>query len=80
MDEAIRQAYQRKGPAVLILPKDFGWDKIEDNFRNNAAAHKVVPNFPAPRKEQVDKALELIKMLKIQLFTLVMVLKMLVRN
>lgn len=61
MDEAIRQAYQRKGPAVLILPKDFGWDKIEDNFRNNAAAHKVVPNFPAPRKEQVDKALELIK-------------------
>ena len=61
MDEAIRQAYQKKGPAVLILPKDFGWDKIEDNFRNNAAAHKVVPNFPAPRKEQIDKALELIK-------------------
>ncbi|WP_278390693.1 thiamine pyrophosphate-binding protein, partial [Lactobacillus acetotolerans] len=25
MDEAIRQAYAKMGPAVLILPKDFGW-------------------------------------------------------
>ena len=26
-DEAIRQAYARKGPAVIIIPKDYGWQK-----------------------------------------------------
>ena len=59
MDEAIRQAYAKKGPAVIIVPKDFGWDKIEDNFRVNANAHRE--NTPAPKKESIEEAVKLIK-------------------
>ncbi len=61
MDEAIRQAYAKMGPAVLILPKDFGWDKISDNFRVNYDAHAVSPNYAAPKKESVDAAVKLLK-------------------
>ncbi len=61
MDEAIRQAYAKMGPAVLILPKDFGWDKISDNFRVNYDAHAVTPNYAAPKKESVDAAVKLLK-------------------
>lgn len=60
MDEAIRQAYAKMGPAVLILPKDFGWDKISDNFRVNYDAHAVTPNYAAPKKESVDAAVKLL--------------------
>ncbi|MBP2058893.1 pyruvate oxidase [Lactobacillus colini] len=61
MDEAIRQAYAQNGPAVLVVPKDFGWDEIEDSFRVNAANHSAMPNYPEPRKEDVEKAVALIK-------------------
>lgn len=61
MDEAIRQAYAKMGPAVLILPKDFGWDKISDNFRVNYDAHAASPNYAAPKKESVDAAVKLLK-------------------
>lgn len=60
MDEAIRQAYARKGPAILIIPKDFGWAEIEDNFRVNANAH-VAENYPEPTKASVEEAVKLIK-------------------
>ncbi len=58
-DEAIRQAYARKGPAVLIIPKDYGWQKIEDNFRVNKDA-KPEANYPAPTKTSVGEAIKLI--------------------
>lgn len=60
MDEAIRQAYERKGPAVLIVSKDFGWDKIEDNFRVNKDVHPE-PNYAAPTKTSVEEAVKLLK-------------------
>lgn len=60
MDEAIRQAYARKGPAVMIIPKDFGWQKIDDNFRVNYNAH-VEDNYPAPTKTSVEDAVKLLK-------------------
>lgn len=60
MDEAIRQAYARKGPAVLIISKDLGWQEIEDNFRVNKEAMPK-PNYPAPTTESVEKALNLLK-------------------
>ncbi|MBP2058015.1 pyruvate oxidase [Lactobacillus colini] len=60
MDEAIRQAYARKGPAVLIVSKDLGWTKIEDNFRVNKDAMPE-PNYPAPTSESVEEAVKLIK-------------------
>ena len=52
-DEAIRQAYARKGPAVLIIPKDYGWQKIEDNFRVSKKAQPK-PNYPAPTETSVE--------------------------
>ncbi len=60
MDEAIRQAYARKGPAVVIIPKDFGWQNIDDNFRVNYNAH-VKDNYPAPTKTSVEDAVKLLK-------------------
>ncbi|WEE36652.1 pyruvate oxidase [Lactiplantibacillus paraplantarum] len=61
-DEAIRQAYAHNGVAVLTIPKDFGWAKIEDNFETNAGVHTV--NYPAPTAESVADAIELIKAAK----------------
>ena len=60
MDEAIRQAYAKKGPAVLIISKDLGWQKIEDNFRVTYQNH-VKPNYAAPTKESVEEAVKLLK-------------------
>ncbi|WEV51142.1 pyruvate oxidase [Lactobacillus sp. ESL0731] len=60
MDEALRQAYAKKGPAVLILPKDFGWDKINYNFQVTANSLTAMPNYAAPIKESVDEAVKLI--------------------
>ncbi len=59
-DEAIRQAYARKGPAVLIIPKDYGWQKIEDNFRVSKKAQPK-PNYPAPTETSVEEAVKLLK-------------------
>ncbi|RMC44969.1 pyruvate oxidase [Lactobacillus sp. ESL0230] len=60
MDEALRQAYAKKGPAVLILPKDFGWDKINDNFRVTYNSISAIPNYAAPKKADVDAAVKLL--------------------
>ncbi|RVU71486.1 MULTISPECIES: pyruvate oxidase [Lactobacillus] len=60
MDEAIRQAYAKKGPAVLIISKDLGWQKIDDNFRVTYQNH-VKPNYAAPTKESVEDAVKLLK-------------------
>lgn len=60
MDEAIRNAYEKKGPAVLIVSKDQGWGEINDNFVSSYKNH-VGPNHPAPTKESVDEAVKLIK-------------------
>ena len=59
MDEAIRQAYARKGPAVLIISKDLGWQKIEDNFRVN---YKAVPTetYLEPTTASVEEAAKLL--------------------
>ena len=59
-DEAIRQAYARKGPAVIIIPKDYGWQKIDDTFRVNKDAHPA-DNYPAPTKASVEEAVKLLK-------------------
>ncbi|MDF7668614.1 MULTISPECIES: pyruvate oxidase [unclassified Lactobacillus] len=61
MDEALRQAYAKKGPAVLILPKDFGWDKINDNFRVTYNSLEAIPNYAAPKKTDVEAALKVLK-------------------
>ncbi|WP_255570020.1 thiamine pyrophosphate-binding protein, partial [Lactobacillus delbrueckii] len=60
MDTAIRQAYAKKGPAVLVIPKDFGWQEIEDNYRVSASNH-VADNYAAPTAESIEAATKLIK-------------------
>lgn len=44
----------------MIIPKDYGWQKIEDNFRMNKDAHPKA-NYPAPTKTSVDEAVKLLK-------------------
>ncbi len=36
IDEAIQEAYEKKGVAVVTIPKDFGWAQIPDTYVSNA--------------------------------------------
>lgn len=45
MDEAIRQAYAKRGVAVVVLPVDLGWKDIPaSEFYSSAAAHREYPH------------------------------------
>lgn len=59
-DEAIRQAYEKKGVAVLTIPKDLGWAEIDDTYVSNAKS-QVTPLYPDPTPESVSEATKLIK-------------------
>lgn len=59
-DEAIKQAYEKKGVAVLTIPKDFGWAEIKDNYVSAANTH-VEPVYPDPEPTSVKKAAQMIK-------------------
>ncbi len=63
IDEAIRQAYKYKGVSVVIIPKDFGWAMIEDNYVTNAKNHQT-PLYPEPKTDQINQAVDLIKKAK----------------
>lgn len=59
-DEAIQEAYEKKGVAVLTIPKDFGWAQIKDNYVSAANTH-VEPVYPEPAKPSIDEAVRMIK-------------------
>ncbi len=59
-DEAIRQAYEKHGVAVLTIPKDLGWAEINDTYEPNVKSH-TAPVYPDPRPEDVSEAVKLIK-------------------
>ena len=60
VDAAIRAAYENQGVAVVIIPKDFGWAKIEDDYQSSANSY-VHPEWDKPaRDEDITKALDLI--------------------
>lgn len=40
VDEAIRQAYAHKGVAVVTIPKDLGWQDIEDTYVSTAVHYQ----------------------------------------
>lgn len=63
VDEAIRQAYAHQGVAVLTLPKDLGWQEIEDDYVSSADLYQK-PIYPAPDLTKVDEALALLKAAK----------------
>ncbi|MCI1902261.1 MAG: pyruvate oxidase [Bifidobacteriaceae bacterium] len=59
-DEAISQAIEKRGVAVLTIPKDLGWAQINDTYQTNANTY-VAPIAPEPNPSDVRKAAELIK-------------------
>jgi len=60
IDAAIRQAYDRKGVAVVVIPRDLGWAQIPDDYVSSAGSY-VQPTWTlGPRAEDVEQALELI--------------------
>jgi len=51
-DEAIRQAYAKRGVAVVVLPVDLGWKDIPAlEFYSSAKSHR---EYPHPTFNQVD--------------------------
>lgn len=63
VDEAIRQAYAHKGFAVVTIPKDLGWQDIEDTYVSTAV-HYQKPLLPVPNPEHIDQALALLQAAK----------------
>lgn len=63
VDEAIREAYAKKGVAVVTIPKDLGWTEIEDNYISSANLYqKPLPLQPNP--ESIQKAWDILKAAK----------------
>ncbi|WP_125704579.1 pyruvate oxidase [Lacticaseibacillus daqingensis] len=59
IDEAIQEAYEKKGPAVVTIPKDFGWAQIKDNYVSNANT-QIEPYAIKPDPVRIDEAVKLI--------------------
>lgn len=59
IDEAIRQAYEYKGVAVVTIPVDFGFDLIEDVFVPTASVHRT--GVLQPQEADVRQALALLE-------------------
>ncbi len=51
VDSAIRAAYEKKGPAVVVIPKDFGWKEIEDVYASSAQKYNTA-QFERPAREE----------------------------
>lgn len=60
VDAAIRHAYDRQGVAVVVIPRDLGWEKISDDYVSSAGAY-VQPSWTmGPRIQDVERALDLL--------------------
>ncbi|WP_204123026.1 pyruvate oxidase [Lacticaseibacillus mingshuiensis] len=60
VDEAIRQAYAQHGVAVITIPKDLGWQEIDDTYVSTAPLfQKAIA--PEPDVVKVDEALAILK-------------------
>ena len=59
VDEAIRQAYAHQGVAVVTIPKDLGWQEIDDNYESSADLYQPLA-LPAAPQSQIDAALKLL--------------------
>lgn len=60
IDEAIRQAYKYRGVAVVTIPKDLGWQEIDDDYVSSANLYQK-PILPIPDTGRVDQALAILK-------------------
>ncbi len=60
VDEAIRQAYKYGGVAVVTIPKDLGWQEINDDYVSSANLYQK-PLLPEPDVGRVDQALAILQ-------------------
>ncbi|WP_461240093.1 pyruvate oxidase [Paucilactobacillus sp. N302-9] len=60
VDQAIRQAYEHSGVAVVTIPKDLGWAEIEDNYVSDANNFVTTNNYQLPDSDAVKKAVEIL--------------------
>lgn len=60
VDQAIRQAYEHSGVAVVIIPKDLGWTPIDDIFRSTAHDFSRGTVSVEPSAEDVAKAVQIL--------------------
>lgn len=62
VDEAIRQAYQHKGVAVVTIPVDYGWKDIEDKYSPSGNNHRQGIVMPTPdAKKDISAAIKLLE-------------------
>ncbi|WP_056988773.1 pyruvate oxidase [Lacticaseibacillus camelliae] len=59
IDDAIAQAYAKSGVAVVTIPKDLGWQPIEDNYVSRAADYQK-PLLPEPPAEKIAAAAKIL--------------------
>lgn len=60
IDQAIRKSYENSGVAVVTIPKDLGWQQIDDNFESTADRFTFTNNYPLPDKDSVRKAVKIL--------------------
>lgn len=61
VDEAIRQAYAKHGPAFVVIPNDLAHEPIPADGYYSSAANFEKAEAPEPKGEKVEEALKLIK-------------------
>ncbi|WP_203633465.1 pyruvate oxidase [Lacticaseibacillus suibinensis] len=59
IDDAIAQAYAKNGVAVVTIPKDLGWQEIEDNYVSRAGNYQK-PILPEPSAAKIAEAAKLL--------------------
>ncbi|MCI7551768.1 MAG: pyruvate oxidase [Actinomycetaceae bacterium] len=64
VDTAIRTAYEKRGVAVVVIPKDLGWAEIDDDYKSSAEAYTQGEwNRPADPAD-VERVLDLMSSAK----------------
>lgn len=61
VDAAIRTAIEKKGPAVVVIPKDFGWAEIDDTYRSSAQTYRTSQFEHQAREDDVEEVLDLLE-------------------
>lgn len=60
IDKAISAAYEKKGVAVVVIPKDLAWAEIEDTYIPSAGTFSAAHWDRSAREEDVKKAADLL--------------------
>nr|WP_120491308.1 pyruvate oxidase [Corynebacterium lactis] len=61
VDHAIRTAYEKKGVAVVVIPKDLGWTEIPDTYVSSAGKYTPAEWRRPARPEDVERVLDLLE-------------------